>query len=408
MAETTAQTTDTREAAGATAASTDPWAAITNSPMFNNGDEPVKKVDPPPASAENEPAASTGQEGAAGSTEGANNGTQSNNTGEPAKTEPAKTEEAAATTGEKVTPVVEFKAEDIKMPDGTDANKTAVKAEEGSWLHAAQAKGLEVKEDTQEAYNEAIVAPYIKQIEEARALSLDKALEQYKPETAAAIKLTEMGYSQEKYYSDKKYIEETMKLDDAALVRMDLEMREEEGYKPEIIDLTMEEMAANPNKLKLAAEKARIELRAAERGIDAQRNHLIQQYEVKAQEAAAQRKQEETTNIKKALDTAQSFMEVPLTPEIKQAVFNKFTKGGYEALLKDPARIVDLMLYSEFGSKYAAAIKNTAFENGRDEKAKNLSNIPPVKKDAGQVAQISNQSQNNWDAVEKNFGPRVQ
>lgn len=406
MAEQTAQTTEPREAAGATAASTDPWAAITNSPMFNS-EEPVKKADPSPAGAENEPAAAAKQdEAAAGSTEGANNGTQSNNTGEPAKTEPAKTEEAGAATVEKVTPIVEFKADDIKMPDGSETN--TVKAEEGSWLHVAQEKGLVIKEDTLEAFEEALLAPYIKQIEESRALSLDKALEQYKPETAAAIKLTEMGYSQEKYYSDKKYIEETLKLDDAALVRMDLEMREEEGYKPEIIDLTMEEMAANPNKLKLAAEKARIELRAAERGIDAQRNHLIQQYEVKAQEAAAQRKQEETTNIKKALDTAQSFMEVPLTPEIKQAVFNKFTKGGYEALLKDPARIVDLMLYSEFGSKYAAAIKNTAFENGRDEKAKNLSNIPPVKKDAGQVAQISNQSGNNWDAVEKNFGPRVQ
>lgn len=407
MTGTEAQQTDQREAAGAQQSTqpVDPWAAITKS--FRSEEEPPAQT----AAANNETAKPTGQgEPAASSDE--NNGTQTNSGGEAAKTEPTGTEEKPAAAGEtgpageeKTTPIVEFKAEDIVMP--ADKGEKSIDAPEGSWLHVAKVDGLEIKEDSLEAYKEALITPLKKEIEEARALSLDKALEKYKPETAAAIKLEEMGYSQEKYYSDKRYIADHLTMEDAALVRKDLEARTSEGYTQELIDLTMEELAANPNKLKLSAEKVRLELKAAERGIETQRTHLIQQYEVRAQEAAQQRKQEETTKIKTALDTAQSFMEVPLTPEIKKAVFEKFSKGGYEQILKDPARLVELMLFSEFGPKYVSAIKNTAFENGREGTVKKLSNIPPKKETTGQMTNTSNQSENNWDAIERNFGPKV-
>lgn len=403
---------------GQQAPTTDYWSLISNAPEFK--EEPQAPA----------PSAGTGSSTSQSHTGLTDDKTKSDDKQAESTSVPGKTDDKTAASGENATdgektsttatgdatatgdgkegqpgaaatdkPVLEISPDDIKdVPVTTDKEKQ--EAPEGSWLHVAQAEGIEVKEDSWEAVKTALIAPYQKQIEETKALTLDTYLSSLKPETAAAIKLTEMGFSPEKLYEQKQQLRNVMALDDAALIRKDLEYRADEGWTETTIDTQMEKLSANPAQLKAEADIIRIGLKNTEKQILNNETTLIQQFEEGKKVAAQQQQAQRLAQVKTALDTVSEFMGAPVTAVVRERIFSKYSAGHYENVLKDPKLIAESILFHEVGQKLIASLRNTAFETGRDEKEKKLSNIPPTTQAAGSVVK-PNQSDDYWAIIKE-------
>ncbi len=304
------------------------------------------------------------------------------------KTEEAKEPVIEAATEEK--PLIEFKADEIL--------KDITLAEEGTWLRVAQDLKLDVKEDTYEAFEAAIKAPLIAELESFKTNAKVDYLATLKPETAAVFKLMEMGVPEAELFAPTRQIEEYLKLDNSAIVRADLEAL---GWKQEMVDAEME-LLDSKNLIDHQAEKIRISLDEQRVNIIEQRNQLVQQFETRKEQAALVQKQQEDVQFEKALTTVEKFMDTPVTKEIKDAILQKYHNDGYKDILQASNAKVELILHNELGKQLIKSLRNTAYEKGRDEISNKLLNIPPkTGSSVGQTVDTNNQLTNdNWAAFE--------
>lgn len=284
-----------------------------------------------------------------------------------------------------------------------DINKENLPAEEGTWLKKFQERGLEVPADfSEEKGPELILAAEEKKwqskVEEARGMTLDSLLSSVKPETATKLKLIEMGWSEEQIFAPTRHVQELIKLDDSAIVRKDLEAM---GYPADVVDMKMQAIVADPTKLKLEAEALRHDLKIVENDIIKQHESVIQQYEASKEKALVAQKEQDRTQFKEALSTVEKFLDVPVKPEVKEAILKKYNAGLYENILNTPKSKVELIMQLELGHAVAKHLQNTAFEKGRETIKKDLSNIPPVTTGGQRTA--SPRSDDNWSAVERDF-----
>lgn len=288
-------------------------------------------------------------------------------------------------------PLFEFKAEDIKGNEGEPP--------EGSWLAVAKAKGIEIAEDSVDAFTEALIAPYVKQAQDAQILAKENLYTTMKPETATAFKLMEMGVPEEQLFHPTRQIEEYLKLEDAALVRAD---KEAWGWKPEMIDAELE-LLTTKNLLGHEAEKLRLTLNSNKADILKQREKFVQQYEGKRQEAILHQKEEERTQFTKAMNTVSTFMGAPIPADVKDALIKNYNKGLYDNVLNTPTSKVEYLLQRELSHKVLSVLKNTASQEGRDTIRKKLAEIPPAGSGNAGSIQQPNQIKDNWSAAEEAF-----
>lgn len=289
-----------------------------------------------------------------------------------------------------------FKPEDIK-----DVPK---QYEEGSWGELGKDLGLELTEDSHEAFISKIKENYVpkSEYEKAVSLNLDSIYAGLKnPETAVAFKLMEMGIPEDKVFAPTKEIDGYLALGDVELVRADLSLRAEEGWTPELIDAKMEELAGDPKKLALAAGELRIELNNNKKQITETRTKLLQQYEQQKQNVILQQKAQEQAQFNEALDKLQTFMGKPVSKEAKEAIRAKHNSGLYNDVVNAADSKVAAIMYKEYGEKLAKLIQNKASEEAKTETRKKLLNIPPVNSGAGKRVDTNatNQSDNNWAAL---------
>ena len=142
--------------------------------------------------------------------------------------------------------------------------------EEGSWLAVAKAKGLEITEDSVEAYDEAIIKPYIEKLEAIQTKKVEEYLTDVDPKIRMQIELNKAGLSFEEINAPLENIAKFLSLDDTALYREDLLARYSKAA-PEWIDAEVEK-AVESGQVSHEATRIRLELDAVKAGIDEERN----------------------------------------------------------------------------------------------------------------------------------------
>lgn len=262
--------------------------------------------------------------------------------------------------------------------------------------------GVKIENDTFEDFQKALIEPYVKRAESAELMAKEKMYEGLKPETVAAFKLLEMGISEAELFEPTRKIDDYLALDDAAIVRADKEaLKEQLGWTNDMVDAELE-LLTTKNLIAHEAQKIRKGLEANKEAVLNERKTYIEQYESKKEQAILAQKEQEKSHFKKAMDTVQSFMDVPVPNEVKEAVIRKFNSGVYDQDLTSPESKAEYILYKELNKKIANTIKSTAFAKGKEEIRAKLLSVPPVtNNNAGQQQKINQDSTNPWAAVEK-------
>lgn len=285
---------------------------------------------------------------------------------------------------------IKFSVEDI---EGVEQE-----APEGSWFAVAKEAGLKIENDSFEDFKKALIDPYIKQVEEAKTMTVENLFSGLKPETVAAFKLMEMGIPEDKLFEPTKEIDNYLAMDAAELIRADKEALK---WAPEMIDAELE-LLTTKNLLNHEADKIRMALSANREAILQERQSYIEQYESKKEQAILAQKEQEKTHFKQAMDTVSSFMDVPVPSEVKEAVMRKFNSGAYDNLLTTPESKAEYILYKELGQKIAKTLKSTAFAQGKETIRKNLLAVPPATNNNAGQQQVTNQDTvDPWSAVDK-------
>lgn len=299
----------------------------------------------------------------------------------------AKTEKEAADK-----PLVEFKPEDI---DG------GVTPEDGTWAAAAIAKGIKVEKDFKdysfEDFEKDLIAPYVKQVEDSKSISVENLFTSLKPETVAAFKLLEMGVPEDKLFQPTRDIEKYEAMDNTALIRADKELL---GWKQEMIDAEIELLTAK-GLIDHESNKLRLVLADAKTNIINERQTYIQQYESKKEQAILAQKEQEKVQFKQAMDTVSTFMDVPIPNEVKEAIVRKYNNGAYDEQLNTPRSKVEFVLQKELQKTYLKSIMNTASEKGRDTIRTKLAAVPPVTNNNAGAATKPIANNDPWAAVDK-------
>ena len=142
----------------------------------------------------------------------------------------------------------EVKSEDVLALDEIKLDETPIELdekepEEGSWLHVAKTFEIkDVKEDSFEAVKEAIVKPYIEQLESARTQNIEELLSDVDPETRLEVDLQKAGMTKEQIRQPFTLANQYKSMDAVALVRADLEALYGGKAKSEWIDSEMEKV----------------------------------------------------------------------------------------------------------------------------------------------------------------------
>jgi hypothetical protein len=365
------------------------WDAITNAQEFNDG--PITENADDVKTDENQGEVDKSQ----------NEAKEGDQAEENQNTEAAKTDENQEKEGDKPadettedTPLIEFKAEDVT---GTPESEP----EDGTWLAVAKAQGVEIKEDSFEAYTQAVEEKYNAKIEEVKALTEDKVLEKYSPEARATIELLNSGLTMEQIYAPVQEIQSLKQLDDVSLIRKALEEQTmPDGTKmwdADMIDAKLEKIAES-GRTEIEGKEIRRQLDAMEQQIKLDHSNKLRQFQEKKVQLAEQQKQESAAKFTQAMSTVTEFFGGKISEDAKQAIIKKHQSGAYDNLLSDPKKVAEFVLYNEFGQKAIKNLENTAFQRGREEKTKKLVNVPPVTQN-GNGRVITNTTSDNWDAL---------
>lgn len=307
-------------------------------------------------------------------------------------------EEVKAEENKQEEPVIELKVGDV------EGYKPA--AEDGTWKAVGELLEVEVAEESPEALKTALEAKYKAQVEEAKKYSLENEYAKLKPETVTALKLIEAGYPEEQAFNPTAEHAKLLSLDDAALVRTNLEGLE--GWDEDRVNMEMEDLAANPAKLKHEALKLKEWLTADATRINAERDALVNQYTQNRDKVALQQKEQEIAQVKEAVMSVDSFMGAKITPEAKSAILQKHSRGDYGNVLKDGKSWAEYLLFKEFGHKILEETRKSSYNKGKEEYTKQMLNIPVKQGEVSKVVQEkiagTNQQNEGLKAILSDFG----
>jgi len=309
-------------------------------------------------------------------------------------TEEEKKEEKTETTEEKAPEEVVLKTEDV---EGFETEP-----EDGTWLAVAKARGLSVEADTFEAYvaaedakKQAEIEAVRAEVEQVKALTKEEIFSTLKPEVAAALRLIESGWEQEKVFEPTKEIDAFLALEDIELLRKDLELQK---WTPDQIDMELTILSEKDGRVKHEADKLRAILNRNKEEVIAERESVLSKYSQLQEAAVAQKRDQEVATVREGIKNIPAFMNAKIDEGAKEAVISKYLKGEYDSYINDPKSKIDLILFKEFSEKAIKHLERTSFEKGRETVTKKLSNIPPVQ---GQTANrvVENNQINQWDAL---------
>lgn len=260
----------------------------------------------------------------------------------------------------------------LKLEDESVQNET----EEGSWIAYAKAEGLEITEDTPEAYIAAKIQPLEQKIEEVKNQKLEELLHDVDPEIRMEIELNKSGLSLQDIKAPLENIARYKSMSDVELYREDLTLRYPNATQ-EWIDADVEK-AVESGQIAHDAVRLRLDLDNLEAQIKQDRQQIVEKYRENNAKFLESKRSSEIESVTKALNEIPSFMGAVIAPESKQIMARKYSEGKYDQILNDPNKRAEFIMYHELGKKaYEAAIAKSEAK-GKLSVTKHLSNVPPV------------------------------
>lgn len=289
--------------------------------------------------------------------------------------------------GEETTEEVKLDEETVlKLEDESVQNET----EEGSWIAYAKAEGLEITEDTPEAYIAAKIQPLEQKIEEVKNQKLEELLHDVDPEIRMEIELNKSGLSLQDIKAPLENIARYKSMSDVELYREDLTLRYPNATQ-EWIDADVEK-AVESGQIAHDAVRLRLDLDNLEAQIKQDRQQIVEKYRENNAKFLESKRSSEIESVTKALNEIPSFMGAVIAPESKQIMARKYSEGKYDQILNDPNKRAEFIMYHELGKKaYEAAIAKSEAK-GKLSVTKHLSNVPPVE-NLGSGKSITEQEQ---------------
>ena len=277
--------------------------------------------------------------------------------------------------GEEATPSEEIKVEEETVLQLEDESVSA-EVEEGSWIAYAKAEGLDITEDTPEAYIAAKIEPIKQQLAEVENKKLEDLLHDVDPELRMKIELNKSGLSVQDIDAPLNNIARYKAMSDVELYREDLTLRYSAATQ-EWIDAEVEKAVEN-GQATHDAVRLRLDLDNMEAQIKQEREQIVEKYKVNNAKYLEETRGKEIESVTKALNEVPSFMGAVIAPESKQVMARKFSEGKYDSILNDPTKKAEFIMYHELGKKaYEAAIAKSEAK-GKLSVTKHLSNVPPV------------------------------
>ena len=327
------------------------------------------------------------------------------NTFEPKKEEPKTTEVIEKKNEEEIKATGELEV--TKTPEEIEAEKLAEAAKledkpltieetpltietdkdeipEDSWLALAKSKNLEIAEDTLEAYEAAVTAPLLAQIEQAKTAKVEDYLAEIDPQIRMEIELNKAGLSYEDIKAPLENIARYRSMNPVELVREDLTLK-----ISNIRELTDEDKAFIDAEIEKKVESGEINhdhkrlmlvLDESEKQVKDEQQSIIDRYKINNAKQLEEKRSNEIASVSKALSETPSFMGSVVAKESLEAMAKKYSDGKYDHILNDPAKKAEFIMYHELGKKaYDAAIAKSKAE-GHLKVVKELHNTPPVDK----------------------------
>lgn len=260
-------------------------------------------------------------------------------------------------------------------------------APEDSWFALAKSQGLEIKEDTVEAFIEAKTQPLIDQISAMDNKKMEDYFGNLDPKTRMEIELQNAGYSLEQIKAPLDNIAKYRAMNPVELYREDLTLkiealRELSDDDRSFIDKEVERKVESGD-IDHEHKRLMLMLDESENSILQEQQQIVDKFKVNNEKSLADKRNNEVESISKALNEVQSFMGSTIAPESLNAMAKKYGEGKYDQILKDPKFIANAIKYHELGQKaYDAAIAKSEAK-GKLEYSKTFHNTPPIDKTSG-------------------------
>lgn len=283
--------------------------------------------------------------------------------------------------------ISEFKIPGVDDKSGSEGQEESDKArlaalaeleKEQSWTALAKIQGIEITENTLDAYEKGIKENFDKKIEEVKTSAVKEAKEKLlaeKPaEVMAIIEGLEQGFTIDQLLEPKREIEKLEALSNAELIAEDKRLL---GWTEDLIEKHITALTEK-DLLDVEAQPLRDILKVNKDTLA--KKHLEQLTALKQSKQATEAKarQQESDEIKSTLVSMKTYMDVPITDKVVNHIQQKWNNGEYHEAFQDPKVVAEFLMYKEFGPQGLKAMENRAYQRGRDEKAKKLHNIPPV------------------------------
>ena len=307
-------------------------------------------------------------------------------------------------------PIVAFKIPGVedtttvtKTPEqiAQEAAITALETEQ-NWINLAKVKGVEITEDSFDAYNKALDTKYETdlntKIEAVRQEKIDLELNKLPIEAVAIIEGIKEGLTYEDVMAPVKAIEGLLALTNEELVAEDLRLQ---GWEETLIDKKIADLIET-DRLDVEAQPLRVILNNNKKVVAQNQVDKFTQMQQQRVEHEKQVRAAESETIKNTITSMKEYMGVPITPELVNYVTQKWNKGEYHESLKDSKKIADFIMNEEFGEQGKKALAKREYDRGLAEKANKLHNIPPVSKTGTVVIpQTSTKAEGNFGALGK-------
>ena len=254
---------------------------------------------------------------------------------------------------------------------------------EDSWIALAKAKNLEIAEDTLEAYEAAVTAPLLAQIEEVKTAKVEDYLAEIDPQIRMQIELNKAGLSYEDIKAPLENISRYRSMNPVELVREDLtlkisNLRELTEEDKAFIDAEIEKKVESGD-INHDHKRLMLMLDESEKQIKDEQQSIIDKYKINSAKQLEEKRSNEIASVSKALSETPSFMGSVIAKESLEAMGKKYGAGKYDQVLKDPNFVSKALLYYELGEKAFNAAIAKSKADGELKTAKTLlHNTPPV------------------------------
>jgi hypothetical protein len=307
-----------------------------------------------------------------------------------------KVEEVAKPTQAKEESTTENETLDLEPLSLEDTNSN--EPEDGSWAYIAKLDGLELKEDSLEAYKEAITAPYEEKLREVESLTTEKLISKFEdPNVKMVFQLAEAGLTFDEIVAPFTKINEFKAMPALELVRKNLELTHTD-WTPDMIDSEMEILTAVDGRLEHEHKKIIVELDSIQREEQYRRQDIVNNYKVNAEKYAMQERVHNLESVSKALNNMSEFMGSPLTSEVKNGLTERMNNGKYDQMFNDPIKKAEFIAYMELGQKAQKNLEAKSYAKGRLEITKKLHNTPPLTS-GGAGKSITTNTEGNFERL---------